>query len=360
MKLLVLLLFIPFSSCISKESQSIGVQYDYNYGNINCQIDSFYIIHKHESKYVYSAFYGGRNYFYNYTNASLDYLDYKTRQHVELFKIGEDLHNKMRALGIISEDSIAFVLESGIIVFDSLGNKRTEYKFGDSELSKVDLESNGYNPIIKIPDGFIYERYDKRKKDRQYIGMYSISKGKSIPVPISFPKISRGNAGLVNNFSYIYFNGKIGVLFNFQSDIYLYDIRQGATTVHTIKSKYDEGFQPFMGKTSEEVNHHFVMSGNYYKMAYNPFKKQIMAVYLHPQNLKNDADYYNQPFVNRKASLIIIDENFNHQKEYVFSTSLYALNLSVFAIEEGIIIRGLQTKEEYKKNGTKNYLINCP
>ena len=101
-------------------------------------------------------------------------------------------------------------------------------------------------------------------------------------------------------------------------------------------------------------------SGNYYRFVYNPFRNQFYIVYLHPQALKNDFGYFNDPFLNRNVSLIVIDDDFENKREYVFSSSFFWFHFLMYPTAQGIIVKAAQTKENYQQMGTKHYIINCP
>lgn len=328
----------------------------------SCSVDSFYIWPKSDLKTKYtSAWSDGKNarkYFFNYPSKSFDYLDFNNEVHVELFKVENALEDKIQGVAIISRDSIIFLLNSGLAIYNDKGYKMLEYEFDEDEVNNWEWDCD-YNPPIYTGDGLLYSRRHKFQR-KSVSGYYSFKEKKIIPIPHKFPKPRKGNVGLLNQYSQIYFKNKVATLFNPYSEIYVYDLISKEEQKYDIRSSFDSGFLPLLNKGKIDVNHHFVTSGNYYRFVYNPFRNQFYIVYLHPQALKNDFGYFNDPFLNRNVSLIVIDDDFENKREYVFSSSFFWFHFLMYPTAKGIIVKAAQTRENYQQMGTKHYIINCP
>lgn len=320
-------------------------------------VDSFYIKPQGDFKYKYRGAYiqGNtvRQYFYNYSGSSMDYIDFGTREHVRLFNLDETLANSLEGIGILSPDTLVLLLNTGVALYTPKGDLLQEYAFTEQERKRVSW-SGMYSPLLTAPFGYIYSR---RQKDRSVLAAYRFAEQKASSVPITSPKLTEGDVGMLGQHAQAYFNNKVAVLFNVSSDVFVYDFKQKTTQAYSVKSEYDPGFKPFMGGDMREAQNHFTGTGHYYNITYDPYRDQLLLVYLHPQPLQNEAGYYNDPFMTRNASLIVVDAQFRHKQEYVFPASRYWLFFHPYPTQEGIVLKAAQAQEDYAQNGMKYFLL---
>lgn len=319
--------------------------------------DSFYIKPKAEFKYKYRGpWIGGhtvRQYFYNFSGSTVDYLDFITHEHVQLFTVNESLANTLEGIGLLSPDTLVFLLNTGVALYSPQGQLLQEYAFTARERKRTAWDGI-YSPLLVTPTGYVYSRRPDRKS---VLGYYDAAQKRSYPVPIAFPELAEGTPGMLGEHSQAYFHNKVAVLFNVSPELYVYNFATRTTQAYSVQSAYDPGFTPFTGSDTREVQQHHLTTGHYFNVTYDPYRDQILVVYLHPQPLKNEAGYYNDTYMTRNASLIVLDGQLRHKREYVFSPSQCWLFFHPYPTPEGIVLKAAQADEEYRQNGMKYYLM---
>lgn len=320
-------------------------------------LDSFYIKPKGEFKYKYrGAWMEGntvRQYFYNFSGSTIDYIDFIHHEHVQLFKVDESLANTMEGIGLLSPDTLVFLLNSGLALYSPQGRLLQEYGFSARERKRA-VWDGIYSPLLVTPTGYVYSR---RQNKKAVLGYYATADKRNHAIPIAFPAPAEGNAGMLGEHSQAYFHGKVAVLFNVSPDLYVYDLEAKTTRTYSVKSEYDTGFTPFMGGDMREVQNHHVTAGHYYNVTYDPYRDQLLVVYLHPQPLKNGAGYYNDPYMTRNASLIVLDSQLRTKKEYVFPATRCWLFYHPYPTPDGVVLKAAQTNEEFARDGMKYYVM---
>ena len=304
------------------------------------RVDSFAILNIHPAGGLFRSYYQDHIYFLNDRNGSLDYFDLTKQTHETVFPVGEKLLNECEGLGVFHPDTITFLTLSGIRAFTSDGYLAEEHKF-KKEIPVTDVVNNEKLPLLRFGGSYVFPRMS-----RKWHMVYRLDprSGKSDFLPIQIDYLKKRRFGVLFGMSMSHSHERLGVLFQFGPEVHLAE-----ADLKTIQKKRAESmfYTPLWEMESrgdeKEFFRHWTTNGSLNALTYDPYRKKWLAAYAHPQPYLDREGNPNQIYY-RNFSVIVMNENFETEKEFVFGPETSWIPYFTVT-EKGLVLQKKKVRE---------------
>lgn len=278
-------------------------------------------------------------YNYNKINHSIDVFNLTTSsfiKNIQLFKDGPEAMGELDGIYVHNQDSI-FMYSRGVlglkngdgIFIDKLNLfELVPYeKFGEIAFNAhFRMEYNSSNSSF-----LFYSFYpEELRKHNPIITSLNLKTKQLDQVPIFYSAYHNdidGNVGYLSYLNKSYQRGNFLVYnFEYESNIYTFDLNTQQKKVYGAKSKYSSGLiEPISQKNSDGFERHAIENPHYFHVMYDPFKKLYYRLHWGGIPYVSSNNQFNS-FIDKPLYLMVLNDEFEILREIELPKNRYGIH----------------------------------